>query len=130
MKKEVKPPNKIFNSLSNIFFEAALKGQKEASLHIQDILSGKVPARALTLKERENYQLLGLIQLADCWPDSNSLISKQCKEAMIELFYTFPSRYNILPELVLLLVRKVILFWPKDKTFYWNDNSNLPLPIF
>jgi TPR repeat protein len=102
------------------FFEAALKGQKEAILHVQDILSGKVPVRAQSPVERENYQLLGLFQLAECWPDSNHFLSSGCKETIIELFAIFPSRYSILPELVALVVRNLIILWPKDKIFSWQ----------
>jgi TPR repeat protein len=102
------------------FFEAALKGQKEAILHAQDILSGKVPVRAQSPIERENYQLLGLFQLAECWPDSNNFLSSGCKDTVLELFAIFPGRYSILPELVTLVVRNLIILWTKDKIFSWQ----------
>jgi TPR repeat protein len=104
----------------NLFFQAAIKGQKESILHIQDILSGKVPIRAQNPIERDNYQLLGLFQLAECWPDSHQFLSVSLKESIFELFAIFPPRYRILPELVTLVVRKIIVMWPKEKIFSWQ----------
>jgi len=95
-----------------------MKGQKEALTHTQDILQGRVPHSTKNKQIQENYQLLGVIQLSKFWPESHLFLSTNCKLAIMELYYSLPIAYTLLPELVELIIRELIMYWPEKKFYF------------
>jgi len=96
------------------FLEAAMKGQKEAQAHIQEILQGKIPSDK-PKQEQEDYQLMGIFQLAQCWPESHMYLSNSCKLAIMEIFHSC----RLLPDLIVVVVKQLIFSWP-DRQFTFN----------
>jgi len=86
---------------------ATLQGYENAKKRLREIFKGETENYG-----HKGYKMIAVEYLASEWPKLHLLVNKQCKEAILELFWLTPYfPCTIPPELICLIGQALIIVW-------------------
>jgi len=102
---------------------AALQGYENAKKRLKEIFKGEADSNG-----QKEYKTIAVEYLASEWPKLHLMVNRQCREALVELFWVlsnFDLSFSIPRELICLMGQSLIIVW--QQPHYDNDHhQNFP----